>query len=158
MTPLTNYVKSTLPCSCRKNRVSPLDGKGWAENIVYKCIALVEAYPDKVYVGTPEGDFKHRFYNHRISFNNEDHSTDTTLSKYVVGIKKKFKIKPLLKWPIIKSAPTYPNISKKCQLSLEKFEILNYPIPNELLNKRLELISKYRHINKFLLPNYKFND
>ena len=96
MTPLSNYVKSTLSCSCRKNRASPLDGKGWAENILYKCIALVEGYPDKVYVGTPEGDFKHRFYNHRISFNNEDHSTDTTLSKYVVGIKKKFKIKPLL--------------------------------------------------------------
>ena len=58
--------------------------------------------------------------------------------------------------PIIKSVTAYPNISKKCHLRLqEKFEILNYPDQNELLNKRSELISKCRHVNKFLLSNYK---
>ena len=51
----------------------------------------------------------------------------------------------------IKSVPAYSSISKKCQLCLqEKFEILNYPNPNELL-KRSELISKCRHVNEFLL-------
>ena len=55
----------------------------------------------------------------------------------------------------IKSVPAYSNISKKCQLCLqEKFEILNYPNPNELLNKRSKLISKCRHVEKFLLSNY----
>ena len=48
---------------------------------------------------------------------------------------------PSLKWSIIKAIPAYSKISKKCQLCLqEKFEILNYPNPNELLNKRSELI------------------
>ena len=43
---------------------------------------------------------------------------------------------PSLKWSIMKSVPAYSNISKKCQLCLqEKFEILNYSNPNELLNK-----------------------
>ena len=37
-------------------------------------------------------------------------------------------------------------------------EILNYPNPNELLNKKSELISKCCHVNKFLLSNYKSND
>ena len=32
---------------------------------------------------------------------------------------------------------------------------LNYPNPNELLNKRSELISKCRHVSKFLSSNYK---
>ena len=92
-----------------------------------------------------------------MSFNNEGHSTDKTLSKYVWEIKK-FKIIPSLKWSIIKSAPAYSNISKKCQLCLqENFEILNYPNPNKLLNKRSELVSKCRHVNKFLLSNYKSN-
>ena len=77
---------------------------------------------------------------------------DTTLSKYVWEVKRKLKIMPSLKWYIIKSVPAYSNISKKCQLCLqEKFEILNYPNPNELLNKRSELISKCHHVNKFLM-------
>ena len=66
---------------------------------------------------------------------------------------------PSLKWSLVKSVPAYSNISKKSQLCLqEKFEILNYPNPNELLNKRSEPISNCRHVNKFLLSNYKSND
>ena len=62
------------------------------------------------------GDFKQHFYNHRMSFNNEDHSTDPTLSdttQYVGEVKRKLKIMPSLKWYIIKSVPAYSNISKK---------------------------------------------
>ena len=122
------------------------------------CVASVHGYLNKVYLETA-GDFKQRFYNHRMSFNNEGHSTDKTLSKSVWEVKKKLKIIPSLKWYIIKSLPAQSNISKKCQLCLqEKFEILNYPNPNELLNKRSEHISKCRHVNKFLLSNYKPND
>ena len=116
-------------------------------------------YPSNVYLGAAEGDYKQRFYDHRMSFNNDGHSTDTTLSKYVWKIKRKPRIMPSLKWHIIKSVPDYSNISKKYQLCLqEKFEILNYPNPNELLNKRSELTSKCRHVNKFLLSTYKSND
>ena len=93
--------------------------------------ASVNGYPNKVYLRTAEGDFKERFYNHRTSFNNEGHSTDTALSKYVWEMKEKFKLMPSLKWSISKSVPAYSNISKKCQQ--EKFEILNYPNPNGLL-------------------------
>ena len=144
--------------NCRKKHECPLDGRCRAENIVYKCVTSVHGYPNKVYLGTA-GDFKQRFYNHRMSFNNEGHSTDTTLSKYVWEVKRKLKIMPSLKWYIIRSVPAYSNISKKCQLCLqEKFEILNYLNPNELLNKRSELISKCHHFNKFLLSNYKSND
>ena len=39
-----------------------------------KCVASVAGYPNKVYLGTAEGDFKQRFYNHRTSFNNKGHS------------------------------------------------------------------------------------
>ena len=41
-----------------------------------------------------------------ISFKNEGHSTDTTLSKYIWEVKKKLKIMLSLKWSIIKSVPT----------------------------------------------------
>ena len=151
-------IKITLPCNSWTKHECPVAGKCRAQNIVYKRVASVHGYPNKVYSGT-EGDLKQRFYNHWMSFNNEGHSTDATLSKYVWEVKRKFKIIPSLKWYIIKSVPAHSNISKKCQLCLqEKFEILNYPNPNELLNKRSELISKCRHVNKFLLSNYKSND
>ena len=126
---------------------------------MYKCVASVNEYPNKVYLSTAEGDFKQHFYNHWMSFNNEGNSTDTALSKYVCEIKKNLKIMLSLKLSIIKSVPAYSNISKKSQLCLQgKFEIVNYPNPNELLNKRSELISKCRYLNKFLFPNYKSND
>ena len=74
-------------------------------------------------------------------------------------MKDKYDITPSLKWYIIKSVPGYSNISKRCMLCLhEKYEILNYPDQQKLLNKRSELVLKCRHINKFLLSNYKSND
>ena len=74
-------------------------------------------------------------------------------------MKDKYDITPNLEWYIIKSVSGYSNISKRCMLCLhEKYEILNYPDQEELLNKRSELVSKCRHINKFLLSNYKSND
>ena len=62
-----------------------------------------------------------------------------------------------LVWSIAKKVPPYSNISKKRLLCClhEKLEIINYPRPEELLNKRSELISKCLHANKFLLCNYK---
>ena len=77
----------------------PLDGKCRAENIVYKFVASVDGYPNKVYLDTAEGYFKRCFYNHQMSFNNEGHFTETTLSKYVWEIKEKFKIMPARNGP-----------------------------------------------------------
>ena len=68
-------MKNILPCNCRKKHDCPLDGKCRTENIVYKCVASVDGYPNKVYLDTAQDDFQQRFYYHRMSFNNEEHST-----------------------------------------------------------------------------------
>ena len=48
---------------------------------------------------------------------------------------------------------------KKCLLCLyEKLEIVNYPHPEELFNKRSELVSNFLHANKYLFNNYKAKD
>ena len=61
---------------------------------------------------------------------------------------------PTLEWSIVKSLPSYLNISKKSLLCLhEKLEIVNFEYQDHLLNKRSELISKCRHANKYLLRN-----
>ena len=127
---INTSIKETLPCNCRKKHECPLDGKCWADNIVYELVTSVDGYSNKVHLGTAEGDLKQSFYNHRMLFSNERHSTDTALSKYVWEVKRKLKIMPSLKRFIIKFVPAYSNMSKKCQLCLqEKFEILNYPQP-----------------------------
>ena len=74
-------------------------------------------------------------------------------------MKDKQNISPNLMRCIVKSVPVYSNISKRCMLCLHgKFEISNYSDQEELLNKRSEHVSKCRHVNKFLLSNYKSND
>ena len=110
---INTLIKNTLPCNCGKKHECSLDGKCRAENNVYKCVASAHGYPNKVYLGITEVDFKQRFYKHRMSFNNDDYSTNTTLSKYVWEKEKKLKITPSLKWSIIKFVPAYSNISKK---------------------------------------------
>ena len=51
-------MKNILPCICRMKYECLLDGKCRPENIVYKCVASVDGYPNKVYLGTAESDFK----------------------------------------------------------------------------------------------------
>ena len=54
---------------------------------------------------------------------------------------------------------TYSNITKRCSSCLhEKLAIITYPYPDELLNRRSELVTKCRHENKFLLKNFNSND
>ena len=40
----------------------------------------------------------------------------------------------------------------------EKYKILHYRDQKDLLNERSELVSKCRHVNKFVPANYKSND
>ena len=72
------------------------------------------------------------------------------------NLKETSNLSPTLVWSVAKNLLPCSNISKKCLLCLhEKLEITNYPRLDELLNKRSELISKCRHVNKVLLRNYK---
>ena len=151
--------ENPFPCNCKNKAECPLEGKCKAQSIVYKCVVSAANHQDKVYLGTSEGEFKQRYYNHKKSFNNKRYWKDTTLSKYIWDLKEKSNVTPTLKWSIAKSVPSYSNITKRCLLCLEeKYEILNYPQQHELLNRRSELISKCRHANKYLLANYKSND
>ena len=147
-----------LDCNCRKKEDCPLNGNCRVTNVIYKCTASIPNKPDKVYIGLTEGPFKTRHANHKASFKTKKYSK-TTLSAYVWEMKEKEKITPTLTWSILKTAPSYNNISKKCPLCLqEKLEIILYKKPEELLNKKSELISKCRHVNKFVLAKFDTKD
>ena len=117
-------------------------------SVVYKCTVSASAFPNEVYIGLTEKEFKSRWSNHKQSLNNEKYKYSTSLSTHVWDLKEKGAT-PTLKWSILRHAKSYTANARSCSLCLqEKFEILFYYSKNELLNKRSELIAKYRHMNK----------
>ena len=59
----------------------------------------------------------------------------------------------------MKKVPAQSNITKTCLLCLhEKLEIINYPYPEEFMNKGSELVSNCWHANMYLLSNYEVGD
>ena len=151
--------KPVAACNCRNKGDCPLDGLYQTNDIIYKCVVSTKNMPEKVHLGTAEGDFTKRYYNYKKSFKNRLYKCDTTPSKYIWEIRNKYAEEPTLKWSNVKQVPLYSNITKRCMLFLqEKSEIIKYPRPGELLNKQSELVSKCCHANKYLLWNYKSKD
>ena len=72
-------IKPATTTSIKKYSAMQLQGKSWVSFRLYKYVSSVDRYPSKIYLDTAEGDFKQRFHNHRMSFNNEGHPKDTTL-------------------------------------------------------------------------------
>ena len=119
----------------------------------------MQTFKQRVYLGIAEGNWKQRLYNHRKSFKDKKHKNDTALSSYLWDLKENRNQIPKLTCSIVRFAPGYSNISKRCLLCLhEKLLIINYHSPAELLNKRSELMAKCHHENKFLLSNYNGNN
>ena len=96
-----------------------------------------QTFKKRVYLGIVEGNWTQRFSNHRQSFKGKKHNNDTALSNYLWDLKENHNQIPKLTWSIVRFAPSYSNISKRCFLCFhEKLLILNYHNPVELLNKR----------------------
>ena len=89
-------VKESKSFNSRVKSKCSLNGQSQVTDIIYKCTVLSPDKPNKVYLGTAEGDFKKRFYNHRKSFNNEGSANDTTLSKYIWELKETSNSSPTL--------------------------------------------------------------
>ena len=95
---------------------------------------------------------------HRKSLRSQRCQSKTMLSSYVWETKRAIDQIPSLKWSIITVRPAYSNITKHCQLCLyEKYTIITYPDPENLLNKRCGTMSKCPHQRKFL-SNYDTHD
>ena len=83
MNVLNNTADIEEGCNWRNRNNYPLDGKCLTPNIIYEAQIMSNQpnYKQKVYIGTAETDFKHRFNNHTKSFNLEHYENDTELSK-----------------------------------------------------------------------------
>ena len=133
----------------------PLQGKCRSESIIYTADITNDKTSEPLnYIGLTELTFKDRLYKHRNSLKHRSKANSTELSKYVWNLRDSNLHNTNIRWSILDKAPTFRNGSQRCNLCLtEKYHIIFQNIP--LLNKRNELLSNCRHINKFLLRNYK---
>ena len=75
----------------------------------------------------------------------------TALSKQFWCLKNK-GLTPEIQWSVLKKSNTPKSFDGRCSLCLEeKIQIMKYPVPEKLLNKRCELIARCRHKVKFKL-------
>ena len=81
--------------------------------------------------------------------------TDTELSKYIWELKKA-GLGYEIKWKIIQKTTGFNKIANVCNLCTgEKLAICNFKPKIDLINKKNELVSKFRHENKHLLVNFQ---
>ena len=124
-------------------------------------------------------NFKKRYYQHKTSFNDPkkelpkkdengqeagsrsladqivEKEKQSELAKYVWKLKK-MGLRYKIKWSIIKHARPYQKGMKFCDLCLTEKVIIALA-DSSSLNKRSEINSKCRHMNKFKLSNIPLN-
>ena len=144
-------------CNCRTNNTSPLDGKCLSSNIVYSAEVLIgnNQQRDK-YFGICKREFKTMVGYHKNSFKNTQKEKDSKLSKYIWNLKDKSITNYSIKWSIVKQTSVYNSVTNSCDLySSEKLVICNFRDKDLLINKGIDLDSKCRHKNKFILNNFE---
>lgn len=154
-----NTNDTTKTCNCMKKNECPLNGNCLISNTIYEATISSDKpeYQPKVYFGLAETTFKKRFSNHKKSFKSEKYKNETELSKELWSLKNN-NYKPTIKWRTVKQCAPFNRNSIRCNLcTSEKLIIACYPKDN-IINKRSELISKCRHVNKHMLIRHDSKD
>ena len=144
-------------CNCPNGTPCPLDGNCLSENTLYSgnVTSNLPNYGTNRYVGISAPEWKKRFGNHKMSFNERKYAK-CEIAKEIWRIKDRggtFNVK----WSILGHAPAYNPASKKCNLCLSEALYINEHA-GELLNTRNELVKKCRHQNRYALVQEKKKD
>ena len=147
--------QQSFGCNCKVKNECPLNGECQTSSVIYRT-DLVNDYNDeeKLYFGLADTTFKERYRNHIRDFIHEKYENSTELAKFIWQLKRD-NISFLVKWTIITKVYGSPN-PLLCKLCLtEKLSIINFINDRNALNKRLELLSRCRHLKKHLSRNVK---
>ena len=109
---------------------------------------------EKFYFGLTDTAFKERYRNHIKDFRHQKYENSTELAKYIWQLKRdniSFSVTRTISTKVYGS----PNLVL-CKLCLtEKLCNINFINDKNVINKKSELISKCKHLNKYLLRNVK---
>ena len=98
-----------------------------------------------------------RHRNHTKSFRHRQYETDSELSKHKWALTDRGETLDI-DWEIIKKSRSYRPGMKMCNLCIEEINQILFSQENEresLLNKREELYSKCRHMEKWKIDSVK---
>ena len=142
-------------CNCNNRDECPFENKCLTNRIVYRAdVDNNKTDEHKYCYGISDTPFNERYDDHKTSSRHKSHLTASDLSKYHWKLVGNGTL-PTNKFSIAKRVKgnTFINNCNLC-LSEKAFIIRNLDDVN-MLNKRSELISKWRHINKRLLNRAK---
>jgi len=138
-------------CNCRDPASCPLNDNCLAGSLTYS--ALVTARnQEHIYYGSTGGQFKKRYYTHQHTFRNRSQRKSTELSKLIWELKDA-NVPYTIKWDIATRAQPYVTGSKRCDVCLTEKLIIARSLHPGMINSRSEIVSKCRHVNKFLLKS-----
>ena len=102
--------------NCKKKEECPLEGNCLAKGIIHQAqVTAASKTETYVRVGLTSTEFKARFRNYQVSFNNEARKNDTELSNHIWQLKSKEQ-RFTIKWKILAKAKPYSNLTKRCNL------------------------------------------
>ena len=139
-------------CSCRQKSDCPLNQKCLSECLVYN--AVVNTSRTKNYFAICEKNFKERYNNPTSSFKNKSRQKSKEVSSCIWELKENRK-NYTIDWLISVKVHPYICGTRKCDLCLSDKLMIAKANSASLLNKRDELVSKCRHMNKFTLKCFK---
>ena len=135
-------------CNCNSRVDCPLNGSCLIPSITYSA-TVTTGVRERIYYGSVKGSFKTRYYGHTHSFRQRSKRA-TELSKLALELKDS-GTPHSIRWNVIAKAHPYVGGYRKCDLCLtEKLVIARSKHPG-IINSRSEIVSKCRHMNKFLL-------
>ena len=152
---ILNSNSTEFGCNYNNRDECPLENKCLTPRIVCRAdVTNNKTDVQKYYYGISDTPFEDRYENHKTSFRHRSHFTTSDLSKCYWKLIDNGVV-PTVKFSIAKRVKGNTFIIK-CNLCLsEKAFIIRNLDDANMLNKRSEFISKYRHINKRLLNRVK---
>ena len=115
-------------CNCKRRNDCPLDCNYQIRDIIYKCIASTTVIPHKIYLGTAEGNFRKRYYNHNTSFKKQRKSKWHHHLKKFMESKRQIQRNALLKVFNYKVCPTILKYHQEV-LAMSLWETWNHQLP-----------------------------
>ena len=144
--------KKAKHCNNQQKENCSMNSTYFKESLVYYATIRCsdKNYKTKQYKGSCQTNFKKCYSTHKKSFNVPLYKRDIKLSMEYWNLKKK-QLNPRISCEIKSIYKSYNPTSKRFNLCLtEKLKILDNP-DKKLLNKGSEIISQYRHKNKYRL-------
>ena len=155
-----NTETTNKKCNCRNKKQCPLQEQCLIQCCVYKINIESKNENNEIdktsYIGSTEGTFKQRLYQHKSDLNIRENKNKTTFASHVWGNRDK-GVEDKMSYEILEKCKTYKSGNKYCQVCIsECYQILKATRSGQnILNKRKEYFPSCKHKSRCKLISIK---